>query len=236
MSKIVPTQSSSPNEDNKPNVLEDPQKQPLHLKLVVSNPSLPEKKELSKPKNLIKGFTVEIQKSGHFNYSLTVCDYFHFLECEILLEIHENDEEELGTRSVICYFPDTLGDELSELVWEDETLYSMILVNFQVRLLKHLLLFCSDYNVLNLIIDMGNTPESYNLEICRYIAKYEDKIPTGSGVTTQMVIPITLKTFDQWLKLMDKVSQDFRCKVWNGQSSNPVMRAYIKSNPCLKLF
>lgn len=211
-------------------------KKTSHLELVVSNSTPIQKKPLSQTRDPNAGFTAEIQERGHSRYVLVACDPFHRLTCEIALEIYDEDEEELEARAVVCHFPNILGEELNEFVDEDETLYGMILVQFQMKLLEQLLLFCSDHDASTLFVYTDNASEGDALEIYRKAAIYEDKIPTITGTKTQLVIPTTLENFDQLIDLTDHVNQDFRQTLWEDQSSNPAIREYLKSNPCLKFF
>ncbi len=218
-----------------------------HLKLVVSNSTPVQKKPLSQTRDPNTGFATEIQEKAHSRYVLVAYDPFHRLDCEIALEIRDNedileiydygeDEEQLEPRAVVCHFPNILAEELNEFVEGDETLYGMIIVQFQMKLLEQLLLFCSDHDASILLVHTDNTAEGHALEIYRSAAIYEDKIPTITGTKTQLVIPTTLENFDNLLDLMDDVNQDFRKMLWEDQSTNPAIREYLKSNPCLKYF
>jgi hypothetical protein len=69
-----------------------PQKPTPHLKLVVSNPTPVQKKNLYHLRDANAGFTAEVQKRGESHYVLVVCDPFHGLDCEIPLEIRDDED------------------------------------------------------------------------------------------------------------------------------------------------
>ncbi|MCE3230996.1 MAG: hypothetical protein K0R76_1550 [Alphaproteobacteria bacterium] len=208
-------------------------KKASHLKLVISNP--PPDKTLFNTKDSNTGFAAEIQKIGHSHYALIAHDPFHHLGYRIVLELHDNQDEE-GPKSVTCHFPDMVAEELNQFVGEDETLYALILIQFQMKILTQILLFCQDLNVLNLIIYANDTSEGHALGIYDILVAYEDRIPTLAGTKTQMVIPVTRKTFNKWVDHMKQANQDFRQALWEDQRCNPSIQAYLKLDPTLRFF
>lgn len=210
---------------------------PCHLRLVVSNPAPVQEKNLPQTVNSNTGFTADIHKEEHSSYTLITRDSFHRLKCKIALEIHDReDEEEREPRTVACHFPHIAGEELNELVEDDETLYGMIMIQFQLKILEQILLFASGQNTLTLVISVDHESERHALEVYRSLVIHEDKIPTLTGIQTQMVIPTNPKTFDKLIDLMDHINQDFRQMLWEDQRDNPAIREYLKSNPCLTYF
>lgn len=213
------------------------QKKASHLKLVVSNPPPLQEKKPSQTINSTTGFTAEIRKEEHSPYTLIARDPFHRLECKIVLEIHDReDDEEMEPRTVACYFPPIAGEELNKFIEEDETLYGMIMIQFQMKLLERILLFASGHDALSLLISVDYGCEGHALEVYRSLVIHEDKVPAITGTQAQMVIPTNQKTFDKLIDLMDHVNQDFRQMLWEDQRGNPAIREYLKSNPCLKYF
>ena len=213
------------------------QKSPPHLKLVVSNPPPVENKNPSQTINSNTGFTAEIQEKDHPYYTLVARDPFHRLGCEIVLEIHDHEsEEEWEPGSVLCHFPNIPGKELNEFVEEDDTLYGMIMVQFQLKLLEQLLLFASNQHALNLLVQVDSGAEGHALEVYRSLVTHEDKIPTKTGKKIQMLIPATAESFDKLIDLIDHINRDFRQMLWEDQRNNPAIRDYLKSNPCLTYF
>lgn len=223
--------------------LPDSQNPPPYLKLVVSNPPPVGKKKRSQTFDPNAGFTFEVQERRPSQYTVVAYDSFHGLDCEIPLEICDDkdilgvyDEDEMGARALLCHFPSIIDEELNEFIDGDETLCGMIIVHFQMKILEQLLLFCSNHDVSTLLVEVNHTSERHDLEIYQNLAIHEDKIPTITGMKTQLVIPATLETFDNLRGLMDDINQDFRKMLWEDQSSNPTIREYLKLNPCLKFF
>lgn len=229
-----------------PEPFDDPkckQKKTSHLKLVVSNPPPVQKEKPSQKVRRNTGFISEIRMRSPSQYILVASDPFHRLDCELVLELHDNeDEHELEARSIVCHFPDIIAEGLSDFVQQDETLYAMILIQFQIKLLELVLLFCSNHDTLNLIIYANDTFEGHALGIYENLVAYENKlpaiskIPTATGTKTQMLIPTTRETFDKCIDLMHHVSENFRKALWEEKGANPCIRGYLKSNPDLKFF
>jgi len=225
--------------------LSDPEmkkKSTSHLKLVVSNPPCVRKTKLFSTLDPNMGFMAKIEEKGQDRYTMMAYDPFHRLDCEILLEICDDEDvlevydEEVGPRTVICHFPPIIDKELNEFVEGDETLCGMIMVQFQMKILEQLLLFCSNHDASTLLVWVDHTAEGHALEVYQNSAVYEDKIPTITGTKTQLVIPATLETFDNLMDYTDDIHQDFRKILWEDQSNNPAIREYLKLNPCLKFF
>ena len=207
------------------------------LKLVVSNQS-PIQKENS-PKITISdtGFAAEVRMRSPYHYALVARDDFHGLSYELNMKIQEhNDGEELEARSAICHFPNILAEELDEFVEGDQMLYGMIIIQFQIKILKKILLFCATHNILNLIIYADETFEGYALVIYQSLAIYEDKFPSGAGEKTKISIQVNQKTSDKLAHLMDEVNHGFRQELWRNQRTNYAIKAYLKSDPSLKFF
>jgi hypothetical protein len=129
-----------------------------------------------------------------------------------------------------------VAEELNQFVGGDETLYAMILIQFQMKVLTQMLLFCQAHGALNLIIYANDTPEGHALGIYENLVAYEDTIPTIRGTKTQMVIPVTQGTFQKWTELSNQANQDFRQALWEDQKWNLSIRAYLKLNPSLQSF
>ncbi|MGV8949377.1 MAG: hypothetical protein ACOH2E_08495 [Candidatus Paracaedibacter sp.] len=213
------------------------QKKPPLLKLVVSNPPLIKKKTISQMTIPNTGFTAEIQMRSPSYYALVARDAFHCLDYELILKIHDHkDEEELETRSAICHFPNILVEELDASIGEDEIFYGMIIIQFQMKILKQMLLFCGSHNIINLVIYADETSEGHALGIYQSLAIYEDKFPTTTGVKTKMIIPASQKTSDKLTGLMEGANYNFREALWRNQRTNYAIKAYLKADPGLKFF
>src|SRR3990167_948898 len=139
-----------------------PSKKESHLKLVVSNPA-PVEEEAFPPFLLARpteGFSaavriVCVKNSPLILYEMTIKDPSHYLECNLALEVEEGlEEDEEG--KVICHFSPINYESLNKLIMEDETLYSLILIQFQMKVMEQLLLFCSDQCASQLTIYMDD--------------------------------------------------------------------------------
>ena len=184
----------------------------------------------------------EIKGEEQACYIMVACDPFHRLDCEIILEVCDDEDvleiynEEMEPLTVICHFPHIIDEELNKFIDGDETLCGMIMVQFQMKILEQLLLFCSNHGASTLLVWVDHTFEGHALEAYQNFAVYEDKIPTMTGTKTQLVIPATLETFDNLMDCMDDINQEFRKMLWEDQSNNSAIREYLKLNHCLKFF
>lgn len=218
--------------DNSSQSWENREFNPKQLKLVVSNSVSPLKSSLSYIKNSNTGFTSEVRMKSPSLYSLIAHENFHYLSCELILEL---EADESDTLSVTCDFPYIDSDVLNHFVSEDEELLEMILIQFQMKILKQLLSFCISYKATNLIICI-NEDEIETLGIYQEIISYVDKIPGKQGILSELVIQTNKKTFNHWNNFMNDVNKNFRQTLWKDQKENPAIREYLKLNPCMRMF
>ncbi len=228
---------------DKPSLLEinAPTKKPSHLKLVASNPTPVE--ETPFPPFLLarptEGFSAEVSHVPVKNtpltlFEMTIKDPSHYLACTLALELEEGlEEDEEG--KVICHFPPIQDEPLNKLVMEDETLFGLILVQFQMRVMEQLLLFCSEQCASELTLYMDHD-QAEKFGIYESFRTHQGKALTFNGEQTEMVMPADPETFDAWVDFMDKTSRDFRQTLWKDQKENPVIRFYLKSDPQLRFF
>lgn len=210
------------------------------LRLVVSNPEPVEKPFrpflLSRP---TEGFSAELKtvsvKGKPFTlYKMTIKDPSHYLECSLTLEVQENlNNDEEG--KVICRFSPLNDDPLNDLVMKDETLFGLILVQFQMKVMEQLLLFCSDRCASQLTIYITDE-QAEKFGIYEDFLIHQKQIQTTFGKQTEMVMPADQEAFDAWVNFMDKTSRDFRQTLWKDQRGNPVIQFYLKSDPQLAFF
>lgn len=194
------------------------------LKLVVSNPDrLQETPVSSQPTPSSLDFIFKTKKIGQQVYEMTIQDPFHELECGLILDIERREGETI----VVCHFP-TFLDKSHKILDEDETLYGIIVVQFQMKVLEQLFLFCANHNASHLIIYMDDT-QAEGFGIYQDFLVYCDETLTGNGEQTEMVIPSDQKTFDKWRTFMNKTNLGFEQDLWRKQRTNPVIRRYLKS-------
>jgi hypothetical protein len=157
---------------------------------------------------------------------MAIQDSSHGLECNLILEIEGACEAESGT--VICHFPAIADEQLKKFVEEDETLYGMIMVQFQMKVLEQLLLFCANHYASRLII-YTDDEQAEELGIYEDFLVHQDQTLTAQGEKTEMVISVNREIFAAWRDFMAEATIKFAQGLWREQRSNPVIRNYLKS-------
>lgn len=221
-SKSKPLQS----DNDKPSAPETTasEKMPSHLKLVVSNPApVQAASDASQPTASNAGFSVKVCSRGHNLYEMSIQDPFHELECDLTLDIERDGSETI----VICHFPVFLN-ESNKFLDEDETLYGIIAVQFQMNVLEQLFLFCVNHDASQLTIYMDDA-QAEGFGIYQDFLIHCDETLTKNGEQTDMVISTDQETFDQWRSFMKKTNLEFEQDLWREQRFNPVIRRYLKS-------
>ncbi|MGV8947665.1 MAG: hypothetical protein ACOH1N_14655 [Lutibacter sp.] len=201
-----------------------------HLKLVVSNPEPLQVTSLSQEietnRNIFSSFTTNVRVKGPCLYEMALQDLSHYLACDLILDVEENNEEYEG-KTVFCHFP-TLSDEgLNNFVAEDQSLCDIIMVQFQMKILEQLLLFCATHNASSLVI-FADDVQADDLGVYQDFLTYEDQTFTSKGEKTEMVIPADRETFDAWIDFMDQTNGKFKQSLWRDQKTNPIIRQYLK--------
>lgn len=205
------------------------------LELVVSNSNpIQESPSSQTTRSNIRGkpsFMAEVHRRGPNLYSLLACDPSHHLECELILETEEKkDPDSLELVAVICHFPNISDEKLQDHIWLDDTLYGIIMIQFQIKILEQLLLFCATHYASKLII-FADDVQADALGVYQDFLTYKDQTLTYKGEKTEMVIPADRATFDAWIDFMEKITIDFRQTLWREQRSNPIIRQYLKNHP-----
>lgn len=196
------------------------------IKLVTSAVSEPIYKSLPSPKHY---FMAEVRKRSPYDFIMAARDPFHYLHCELPLTFEEDQEEGKRSFSLVCEFP-TIGDDaLVAFIEGDEDLLGMILISFQMQILKNLFLFCAARKADKLIIQ-ATEGQFHGLGIYGEFIQHVDKIPTKKGMDMEITIPFhahSLKTCDEF---MDNIMWKFRQTLWRDQRSNLAIRSYLKAN------
>lgn len=206
-----------------------PPKKEAHLTLVVSNP-LPFQQEqpaFSKSPRPDIGFYVEIHKKNRQVYKMKAQDPSHYLECHLKLEILKSCCDKHGG-GVICHFSNIADETFNAFIEEDATLYGALMIQFQMRIMEELLIFCADHEASGLIIYMDGA-QAKDCGIYENILVHQDKTFTKLGEKTVMVIPTDRDTFDKWAALMQDVNHRLHQVLWVEQKLNPAIRTYLKS-------
>ena len=229
-----------------------------HLKLVVSSSSPPQEQPSIDYSNLagLAPFKAHIEAKGQNLYSLNVQDASHFIGCTLPLSVKEAEDEH-KTSSVTCYFPKIDDNRLYEFTQNDETLYGILIIRFQMNILEQLLLFCADHHADSLFI-MAAEKQVEELEIYRgfvltseEIMVPQDKIPGNSSPLNEgikngnkksnkvkmikMLISASHKNYDAWLDHAEKTNFRFTQTLWNDQRANPVIQSYLKTHSLVSL-
>lgn len=213
------------------------------LKLVYVNPNpIPAKHSIAfskmKPKgeissydqtaiaNILPYFTAKLSRIDSYHYRITVCDPSHYLSSDLILEIRESgDESAFG--DVICHFPTIQDEYLKAFVWDDATLISLILIQFHIKILEQLLLFCANHNALKLVIHANPFEEGLLEAYEGFIARI-DQVLTPQGRKTALVIPTDRAVHDKLTDYMEQIGTDFRDILREDRCSNPIIRQYLK--------
>jgi hypothetical protein len=202
------------------------------LKLVVSNPdpvrtAPPQETPASKDENIPSSFMAVVRVKGPYLYEMTIQDPFHHLKCNLILEVEEVlDETDSG--SVICHFPAISDEGLNRFVEEDDTLYGMFMIQFQIRILEQLFLFCATHYASELVIFVDDD-QAEALGVYQDFLTYKDQTLTHKGEKTEMVIPADRETFDAWIDFMDEINRKFQQSLWCEQKTNPAIKRYLKN-------
>jgi hypothetical protein len=195
-----------------------------HLKLVVSNPiPVQVASDDSQPTVPKVGFSVKVCSRGHDLYEVSIQDPFHEMECDLIMEIERDTNE----TTVACHFPVILSEQ-NKFLDEDETLYGIIAVQFQMNVLEQLFMFCANHNASQLTIYMDDA-QAEGFGVYRDFLVYSDENPTDNEEQTEIIIPTDPKTFGKWLTFMQRTNFEFEQDLWREQRLNPAIRHYIKS-------
>lgn len=226
MLKLISTSTSIVRKNEKINL---PEVVNQKLKLVISNsgPLLSEKPTISNSQ-AAPCFTVDVCLRGSNLYDMVLQDSLYCLKCDLILEVEESLDE-FSSSTVICHFPIIKGEQLKDFVEEDEILFGMFMIQFQMKILEHVLLFCASHYASKLLIFVDDA-QADELEIYRDFLSHEDQTITSHGEKTEMVIPADRETFDQWVDFMEEVNIKFQQTLWREQKNNPIIRQYLENH------
>ncbi|MGV8948238.1 MAG: hypothetical protein ACOH2E_02570 [Candidatus Paracaedibacter sp.] len=178
-------------------------------------------------KNRRPSFRAEVHGKGANLYVMEAQDLAHFLACELVLEIQESEANREGSREVICHFPKIADAQFRKFVWEDDTLYEILMGGFQMKIMEQLLAFCATRHAANLVI-FADDDQASELGIYRDFLSHINPTVVSKGEGSEMTIPADQKTFDVWLEFMEVVTIKFRQTLWRDQKTNPAIQHYLK--------
>jgi hypothetical protein len=189
-------------------------------------------------KNRRPSFKAEAELKGSNIYVMVVEDLEHFLRCDLSLEIQDDKPEGKGLRDsktqgplasikVICHFPRIADKQLSNLVWGDGTLVAILMVLFEMKTMEQLLFFCTTHLASTLVI-FPDDHQDDGLRVYRDFIVSQAQTATPKGEEGEIIIPVTPETYNAWVDYMEKVTVEFRKKLWRDQKTNPAIQHYLK--------
>jgi len=202
------------------------------LKLVISSPIAVQENSMpfqSTPYGA--EFRVDVKNRGSQLYEMALQDHFHHLKCNLILEIEENRYKNKLKR-MICHFPSICDEQLEEFTEEDDILYWVFMIRFQMKVLEQLLLFCSNCDVSQLIIYTDDTQVEEAGVYREFLIGLtgHNRVFKKNDEQTKFVIPSNPNTFNAWIKFMQEINIKLDQELWRNQRSNPVIRRYLKAS------
>lgn len=216
------------------------------LKLIVNNDQLsysnisqhlPSAKDNSKTASNTQRFLFDFQALSHNLYTFRAFDFNLHLNCEMTLEIkegltfsnHEIDADEYIVPIMNCDFPSIDVGEFNEIVSWDDYLQGMLMIQFQVRILEQLFLFCQDKNVEHVFIFFNKEDIDY-VDIYGRFLITEEEIISSKGEQIKIEIPTSTLNYDHLLEFMDDLELNLRKALWRKQKSNRAIRHFFKQH------
>lgn len=172
---------------------------------------------------ILPHFVAKAQLMRLSSYTMIARDVSHYLSCTFTLEIQTSDDES-AFGDVICHFPVIQEEYLAALVWEDELLVNMIMIQFYLKILERLFVFCANHNALRLVIH-ANAREATKLIIYEKFAVKTEETVTHHGRTKTLVIRADTDTYSQLIEDMAQIGDDFRQML---EDDDPVVQQYAK--------
>jgi len=156
----------------------------------------------------VPSFVVELGLKTPVLYTMVIQDPLNHLDVKLMLELsEESDEFESGI--VTCHFPRISGSEMKKMMWDDEILCRITMVQYLMKIMDELLLFCSHHNASNLRI--YTDPEQANeLEVYQDFVVYTDHVLREEGEKIELIILTDPEIFDEWLDYKERVNCKFR--------------------------
>jgi hypothetical protein len=186
------------------------------------------------------GFVSEITQISSRRYAFAAQDASHGLRCSFVLEVQDvldaQDEtipaEDRVIPQVVGNFPVIDGEALVDEVWGDDYLQGILTIQFYLKVLEALILFCEDKSTGGLTLTVE---ESYFdlVEIYEDFITAQTQVITEEGEKTQIVIPTNVGVYDKLIDFMDQFNRDFNRTLWRDQRQNPAIRHYLKSHVVL---
>lgn len=179
-------------------------------------------------KNRRPSFWAEAHVKGANLYVMEIQDLAHSLACELVLEIQRSEFKDKDSRDVVCHLPPIMDEKFRKFVWDDHTLYEILMGVFQMKIMEQLLAFCATHRAANLII-FADDEQANALEIYQDFLSHKIEPLTPKGEMAEITLTLNSGTVDAWLEFMEEVTIRFRQTLWRGQQTNPAIQHYLRS-------
>lgn len=190
-------------------------------------------KEISAYPEIDHTFVTDIQEISQDLYTLRAHDFDHKLSSEIALEFKhtfmfwkDSKDNDFLTPVIVCHFPDIHTLQMNESINWDEYLQGSLLIMFQLKILKHLLLFCEDKRAIYLKILISDSNWDY-VDIYRPFSTSSKQIHTSNGLQTETTISTCFNTINKVTDFMATFEEGFYQDLWRYQKSNHAFRKYL---------
>lgn len=223
MSKYSDPRAELPQQKNSKSVFS--KNSASHLKLVASNCThIQEKNVISaNPQNTNPDFMYEEHCISLNIYEINIQEPLHDLKCNLILDIGETYNEIITS----CHFPVMLN-KTNQILEQDEELYGIIEIQFQMKVLEQLFLFCARHNSSLLIIYMDDA-QAEGFEIYHDFIAHCNDVRTNYSDKEKMLIHTDRATFTKLINFMSDMNLHLEQEMWRGQRDNPFVKHHLKS-------
>lgn len=200
------------------------------LRLVANNlpsPSVLPQQPMFLMSNSRASFSAETLIAGPNLYTMTAQNPSQHLETELVIEI-EGNHEEFEDVVINCQFPKINEDSLLAFVDGDDTLFGILMIQFQMKILDQLLLFASNHYASKLTI-FADIEQAEHLGIYQEFIMNLGESNSLRNDGTILTIHLNPRTMEEWADFMGGANLKFGQTLWKDQRSNPTIRQYLKS-------
>jgi len=207
------------------------------LKLVINNTQPQSKQPFLQSGEGVgakNSFFVNFRPLSQSLYAVSAYDLGHGLACEMNIEIKESYvySQENGedcnylVPMALCNFPSIDTQRLNEKVCWDEYLQGSLMIQFQLKILEQILLFCEGKEATHLTLTLNAHNDDY-LEVYRPFALSKEHITTTKDDQIEILMSTDTQTYDNVVDSIEEFDSDFQKTLWRHQKTNPIMRRYI---------
>ena len=204
-----------------------------HLRLVASSPR-PEGQPVLLPSFEMTPFTAVVQKFKPRSWLMTVEDMSHHIDCELILEVREAGDGEEAAAAVLCRFPNIDDSRLFRFCREDDTLFGILAVRFQMKIMEQLFIFCGEHHADSLIL-LTDEGQADQLDVYQDFVSSRTEVVTAKGRKVKMVIAAGYGQYDAWVDFMEEMKARFIQNLWGEQRTSPAVKNYLKAHALLDI-